>query len=376
MQPGEFHWEMFLRGAVAALLLLHLIHLALPGARPAARAALAMFTLSLLAYVLCQQADVLLSLPRPLGVALMALCVSGTAWLWVAARALFSDGFSFTPSVWGPALAMVVLGMAAHLPRLPEWADGPWSAGLAVEPLHAAAMLAFSAAALWEIVRGWRDDLVEPRRIARRWGAMGIGVYAAVAVVVELAVRDRPVGRLLPAVHIAGIGAVTLALAVLMARRLLDEVLGVRAPADEPVPAADPLAALAPPVVQPEPSEPRANGKAARALERLMRAMTQERLYRREGLSLAALGRELDIDEALLRRQINQQLGYRNFNDFLHHYRLQEAADRLVHEDLPILTIALECGYGSIGPFNRAFKQRFGMTPSEYRGGARLPRTA
>jgi AraC-like DNA-binding protein len=373
MQPGEFHWEMFLRGAVAALLLLHLIHLALPGARPAARAALALFTLSLLAYVLCQQADVLLSLPRPLGVALMVLCVSGTAWLWVAARALFSDGFSFAPSVWAPALAMVGLGLAAHLPRLPEWADGPARAGLSLEPLHGAAMLAFTAAALWEIVRGWRDDLVEPRRVARRWGAMGIGVYAAVAVVVELAVRDRPVGRLLPAVHIAGIGAVTLALAVLMARRSLDEVLGVRAPPDKPAPA-DALAAVAPPpVAQPE---PRADGKAARALERLMRAMTQERLYRREGLTLAALAQELEIDEALLRRQINQQLGYRNFNDFLHHYRLQEAADRLVHEDLPILTIALECGYGSIGPFNRAFKQRFGMTPSEYRGGARLPRTA
>jgi AraC-like DNA-binding protein len=374
MQPGVFHWEMFLRGAVAALLLLHLIHLALPGARPAARAALALFTLSLLAYVLCQQADVLLSLPRPLGVALMALCVSGTAWLWIAARALFSDGFSFAPSVWAPALAMVVLGLAAHLPRLPAWADGPARAGLALEPLHGAAMLAFTGAALWEIVRGWRDDLVEPRRVARRWGAMGIGVYAAVAVVVELAVRDRPVGRLLPAVHIAGIGAVTLALAVLMARRSLDEVLGVRAPSEALVPAAEAPAAVAPSVTASP--QPPANGKAARALERLTQAMTQARLYRREGLTLAALGRELDIDEALLRRQINQQLGYRNFNDFLHHYRLQEAADRLVHEDLPILTIALECGYGSIGPFNRAFKQRFGMTPSEYRGGARLPRTA
>jgi AraC-like DNA-binding protein len=188
-------------------------------------------------------------------------------------------------------------------------------------------------------------------------------------------VRDRPVGRLLPAVHIAGIGAVTLALAVLMARRSLDEVLGVRAPRpDAATPPAQVSAVVAPPPIA-QPERP-TDSKAARALERLMHAMTQERLYRREGLTLAALAQALDIDEALLRRQINQQLGYRNFNDFLHHYRLQEAADRLVHEDLPILTIALECGYGSIGPFNRAFKQRFGMTPSEYRGGARLPRTA
>jgi len=32
-----------------------------------------------------------------------------------------------------------------------------------------------------------------------------------------------------------------------------------------------------------------------------------------------------------------------------------------------VLTIALEAGYGSIGPFNRAFRERFGMTPTEYR---------
>ena len=43
-------------------------------------------------------------------------------------------------------------------------------------------------------------------------------------------------------------------------------------------------------------------------------------------------------------------------------------------EDLPILTIALESGYGSIGPFNRAFRAHFGMTPTEYRAAARMER--
>ena len=54
-------------------------------------------------------------------------------------------------------------------------------------------------------------------------------------------------------------------------------------------------------------------------------------------------------------------------------YRCVEILHRNMHAlDLPILTIALECGYGSIGPFNRAFRQRFGMTPTEYRAGTRL----
>ena len=108
------------------------------------------------------------------------------------------------------------------------------------------------------------------------------------------------------------------------------------------------------------------------ALQRLTQAMTDACAYRREGLTLTALASSLGLGDGALRQLINQELGYRNFNDFLHHYRLQEAAARLVAEDLPILSIALGCGYGSIGPFNRAFRLRYGMTPSQYRGGSRL----
>jgi AraC-like DNA-binding protein len=35
--------------------------------------------------------------------------------------------------------------------------------------------------------------------------------------------------------------------------------------------------------------------------------------------------------------------------------------------EVPILTIALDAGFGSIGPFNRAFKAHTGLTPTEYR---------
>ena len=35
--------------------------------------------------------------------------------------------------------------------------------------------------------------------------------------------------------------------------------------------------------------------------------------------------------------------------------------------DLPILTLALEAGFQSIGPFNRAFKTATGLTPTEFR---------
>ena len=34
---------------------------------------------------------------------------------------------------------------------------------------------------------------------------------------------------------------------------------------------------------------------------------------------------------------------------------------------MPVLTIALDAGFSSLGPFNRAFKAETGATPSEYR---------
>ena len=98
--------------------------------------------------------------------------------------------------------------------------------------------------------------------------------------------------------------------------------------------------------------------------------MIEEHAYRSEGLTVASLATRLDMGEAALRDLINQELGYRNFNDFLHHHRLQEAAARLgdpAEANLPILTIALDTGFGSITPFNRAFREVYALTPSEYR---------
>jgi AraC-like DNA-binding protein len=356
-------WDLLLRGAVGGVLLLHLFQLALPGRRPAVRAALAVFTLSLIAYLFCQRADLLFALPRPVALATLALCVSSTTWLWLSARGLFDDHFAFSLPLLGATAGMLALGLAANLPRLNAALAGLADPGGGVlAQLHAAAMLGFTAAALWEVARGWNDDLVEPRRAARRWVALGIGLYASVALVVELAVRGRAVGALLPALHVLGIGSVALALAVLVARRSLDVILGL--PAAAPAPDATPPASPAQPASRP----------ASPALARLTQAMTEQHAYRREGLTLAALAESLNLGEGALRVLINQELGYRNFNDFLHHHRLQEAAARLSAEDLPILSIALECGYGSIGPFNRAFRQRFGMTPTEYRAAARMER--
>lgn len=54
-------------------------------------------------------------------------------------------------------------------------------------------------------------------------------------------------------------------------------------------------------------------------------------------------------------------------NEYINDYRLAMATDKLLHEDIPILEIAMECGYNNISYFNRIFKERFNITPKEYR---------
>jgi AraC-like DNA-binding protein len=79
------------------------------------------------------------------------------------------------------------------------------------------------------------------------------------------------------------------------------------------------------------------------------------------------------MPEYKLRAFIHQELGFRNFNAMLHVYRIAEASEILADaskSSLPILTIALSVGYQSITPFNNAFRELKGATPSEFRKAA------
>lgn len=106
-------------------------------------------------------------------------------------------------------------------------------------------------------------------------------------------------------------------------------------------------------------------------LERLDALMLQERAYRDPELTVAAVASRLGLPEYRLRELIHRHLGHRNFPAFVNDHRLSEVELRLddpTCDRLPILTLALEAGFGSVGPFNRAFRERHGMSPSEYRG--------
>jgi len=105
-------------------------------------------------------------------------------------------------------------------------------------------------------------------------------------------------------------------------------------------------------------------------LRRLDHLMAVERVHRREGLTIGTLSAELGVPEQRLRRLINDGLGHRNFNAFLNRYRIEEAKSALAdpaQQEVPVLTIAMDAGFQSIGPFNRAFKADTDLTPTEFR---------
>ena len=104
-------------------------------------------------------------------------------------------------------------------------------------------------------------------------------------------------------------------------------------------------------------------------LAKLEAAMADE-YWRREGLTIGALADDLGVPEHRLRQVINSELGFRNFPAFINSYRIKAARAELSAPDKAqktILEIAYDCGFASLGPFNKAFRALTGTSPRDYR---------
>ena len=91
--------------------------------------------------------------------------------------------------------------------------------------------------------------------------------------------------------------------------------------------------------------------------------MTHDAAYRDATIAIAPLAARLGVTEKKLRELINGRLGFRNFSSYVNAFRVEEVRRRLLdtrQDEVPILTMALEAGFGSIVAFNRAFKDSYG----------------
>ena len=269
---------------------------------------------------------------------------------WLFARALFDDGFQ--PRLWHGVLWLTIVAAAVIEVLMLAPASSPAAASLGIA-LTAQTVL-FAILGGVQAVVTWRGDLVEPRRRLRLFLVGATAVY----IVVDAATGFLHTGRGSEAGSLVQIAVLTLILVAVAAALL--RVSGEAGLFPEPLPAARPRDFTERAAAPPDPA-------LVAALER---AMTIDRAYRQEGLSIGQFALRLGLPEYRLRQLINQRLGYRNFAAFLNFYRIADAKTALAdpaQTEVPILTIALDAGFNSLGPFNRAFKAETGMTPSEFR---------
>jgi AraC-like DNA-binding protein len=311
------------------------------------RAGGAFLMLGVVAYLYASDPALSGSLPflEPLAI-LLALTVPFALWL-------------FAHAVFESAAARPVVAYATLVIVLAVW--GIYLAADAIAPavrvaagiLIRAWSLLIVGHALWLTLQGRPDDLVEGRRLLRLFFVGIISLQVAVVLVIEMILGEVPAPAWLDLTNVVVIALMTIGLAVPMLRLNRDffdsgtaaESAGV--PADEGAPGG-------------------AEGVYHRKLLQLMDAGT----YRETGLTIPVLAAKIDYPEHRLRRLINGRLGYRNFSAFLNSYRIEAAKRELADPDkvrVPVLTIALDLGYGSLGPFNRAFKAGTGLTPTEFR---------
>jgi AraC-like DNA-binding protein len=285
---------------------------------------------------------------------LTALCVTKAAWFWLFARALFDDDARLGGHHLAIVGAIAVAGTWQQTAFLAHYRAGTATAWESVAGFgFEGVLLVFVLLGLYEAWRDMANDLVERRRRLRLGFMAATGVYLTVTLGVQtynlLLDVSTPVLATRANMTVAAVGCLAAAWFLLQLRN--DSWL-------EPARTA---------IVVP------LNRVESAVLADLERALEADRVFLQEGLTIGALAERLGTGEHVLRRVINRGMGHRNFNDFLHAWRIREACEELARPEqarLPVLSIAMMVGYGSVGAFNRAFKARVGMTPTDYRRSA------
>ena len=279
---------------------------------------------------------------------------------WLLIRYLFDD--EFCPGKWSkPTRLALALAAAVYVYALGVQAGN--------SPLHDvihALGLMLTVHAGYIAWSGFTDDLLDARRRARIMVVLGISVYSAVLVLFELAdehFRNTAVFGLANAIVLLSI--ISFAMSRLFRlrhdpaqREQPDTDTGIKPSETGMTIPAMPL------------STTTSLSSIDSALAQSLDAFIARQGYHQNGLTISSLAGQLACPEHRLRRLINQTRGYRNFNGLLNDLRIEDAKARLsdpAYDSTPILSLALDLGYDSIGPFNRAFKTKTAQTPGEFR---------
>ena len=255
---------------------------------------------------------------------------------WVMARILFNDDPLTPKQLFIYTLSTTLVYYAIYfVSHLTDWDKTLSIAGRVVS-------LFFIILAIVEAQSGKRSDLDEERIRLRKYFTYLIGLIVLITILSELGLskEEQELPRLLQRSSILIFNTLFITLNVSIKSHLFD----VRRKNTE--------------VKHPD------------LIEKIQHKMIDQELYKQEKLTIRQLAAELAEQEYRVRKVINQEMGYRNFIDFTNSYRIKEASNLLIDKtqsNLTVLEIAYKTGFNSIGPFNRAFKQATGLTPTDFR---------
>lgn len=278
------------------------------------------------------------------GLLLAAIGASACGWSWLLSRALFDP--AERDARWPLAVMVLLLASGAGARLLP--ADG----GLMSQAVDNIYALVGSAALLLTFVEplnGWRTGLPAAET---RFRIAFLAVYAVLVGASILLLRDATgdsaeadrVAMIKSACALTGLLAGGAAVWFRTRHPLAARLRGASARS--------------------------ATADDRRLAERIERLLRDEAIYTTPDLKVADLARRLGQPEYRVTQCITAAMGFPNFNRLINHHRVARAKRLLADPNgktLSILQIAFECGFSSIGPFNRAFKDEAGTTPRAYR---------
>ncbi|TGL64513.1 helix-turn-helix domain-containing protein [Leptospira sarikeiensis] len=310
------------------------------------------FSFGIICYIILSL-DPDFKIPYPVRIFLFAGLISLPFFFWMTSLAIFEDHFEIKFWYWLLLLGKLLASAWSVYPVLYQInMRGPIAseAVLAHIIIPTLLSLGFVVAAIIRIYSGRKDDLIETRRRLREVHILMTGSVIAFNMFSHLILRGKLLSEILDLANVIFTWGLILAFMYLVFE--LKE--GLVDPRPEENEEKEEKAVVADPNLK----------------KKLVLAFEETKLYRKEGLTIGQLAEDLEVQEYKLRRLINQAMGFKNFPDFLNRYRIQEACEILldpIKDEIPIIRVAMDLGYQSLGPFNRAFKELTGVTPTEFR---------
>ena len=305
------------------------------------------FTVSVLGYLIVDWEPLR---PYTIFYFFLLLAVSLPFVFWLFSMSLFNDRFRLKPWMGLVLVGVLAIQMAIFVLSHMGMQEGIKNMPRIMSIVQPALPLLFVVLGIIAATRGWDADLIAARQQFRIYFILLTAILIVFTLLSEIAFFGDQAPLWLEFIQKFFIAGLTFYFASY--RLLIKPGFFMK-----PSPAAPQAAPPVPPV-------------DTVLLNDLQELMNHQEYWRTEGLTIRQLAATMQVKEYKLRQMINQHLGFRNFNDFLHSYRIKAACNLLADpkkRDMTILEIAYEMGYSSLAPFNKAFKQLIGMTPTEWR---------